>query len=367
MKNENGMLSQLKQRENELQELLIALQAQANKQEQNSPDRENETAEIQKVEAELKETQSKIEKVKEQSVEGKIETGVEITELVVEKVAGHSGYEAVVDPVVGGLATGVVVEGINIIRNYEATEAYIKGAVNEKIETVKEFIDEKFSQKEALNEEMVNAIIEKEPTQESTIDEKKELRTEFDKEYNDMSKRHEKEFKELSEKQYTEIKGTGTQTPEMAAKFQEQQKELREKQMKEFGDIENREYNAKADLALNQWEQDIKKKENDINEKFDKKLEDTMNMVQKQADQIEKHLYDGKDKEEKMNDLKEIANKEKNNIEEKRINELKNIEERKDNLEQVKEATNILEAKERLAEIERQRELEERANNERER
>lgn len=115
-----------------------------------------------------------------------------------------------------------------------------------------------------------------------------------------------------------------------------------------------------------EWEKDIQKKEQAINEKFDKEVKETEKSMQKQSDYIEKK-YDGQEKEDKINALKEMEEKVKADIEKDRNTELQKIEVEKAKLEQVKEATKNMEEKERQKEIERQRELERQREIERQR
>lgn len=116
-----------------------------------------------------------------------------------------------------------------------------------------------------------------------------------------------------------------------------------------------------------EWEKDIQKKEQAINEKFDKEVKETEKSLQKQLDYIEKKYDDKGEKESKQNELKDTIEKVKTDIEKDRNAELQKVEAEKTKLEQVKEATKNMEEKERLKEIERQRELERQREIERQR
>lgn len=106
-----------------------------------------------------------------------------------------------------------------------------------------------------------------------------------------------------------------------------------------------------------EWEKDIERKEQAINERFNKELKDTENSLRKQSDYIQKK-YDGQEKEDKVTALKETEGKVKADIEKSRNSELQKVEVEKAKLEQAKEATKNMEKYERQKEIERQREIE---------
>jgi hypothetical protein len=110
--------------------------------------------------------------------------------------------------------------------------------------------------------------------------------------------------------------------------------------------------------AAKEWEIDIHKKEQAVNEKFDKEKMDTEKSHQKQVDYIEKKYDDKGEKENKQNELRETIEKVKADIEKSRNSELQKIEAEKVQLELAKEATKDMEEKKRQAEIERQHEIE---------
>ncbi len=119
--------------------------------------------------------------------------------------------------------------------------------------------------------------------------------------------------------------------------------------------------------GVKEWEKDIEKKEQSINDKFDKEIKETDRSLQKQLDFIEKKYNDSKEKEIKINELKETIKGVKNEIEKDRAAELEHIKDRKDNLEKIKEATKGMDEKERERIVEQQRELERKLELERQR
>lgn len=142
---------------------------------------------IQKFEREKEELVKKEEEIKEKSLEAKIETAIKLGELAAEIVDHHIG---IVEPVSAGMAGEVVKQGVEILRNHEATEAYIKGLANEKvIKPLKEFIADKFPEKDAVKE-WENDIAQKE----HTINEK------FNKEIKETEKRLQKQLDYIEEK-----------------------------------------------------------------------------------------------------------------------------------------------------------------------
>lgn len=294
------------------------------------------------------------------SKEAYIDVALTIAEAVAEKakLMDSFGGSPVTDPI------KQVID--HTLENKDVIMGYTAGWVRDKIETVKEYVGEKAPEKEELMGRAIVAIPESFP-QEVISDEKKELRTSFDKEFNDMYNRHEKAQKELTEQQLNYIRQNG-QTPEMAAKFSQQQQELQNQKASEFNNLENRECREKADLILKEWKNDIDQKEQIIKAKADKELENAKKSFQNQADQIEKR-YDGKEKEDKLNLLKEAEkNVEKNLKTQGSVElELKNIEERKTHLDHAKQYTKDMGDKERLAEVEKQRELDRQRELERQR
>lgn len=358
MSTANKQLAEWQQQEKALQEQIKALQDQAKEAKENSVEQHTAVNQCWKLETELKEVQEKIANEKEHVIESKIETHTEIAETAVEKLADHFGLEGIADPVVGGAAANIAVIGINAIRNHEATEAFVKGWVNEKVESIKDFIAEKFPGKEQMemppnHENMApeNSVMP------DLTPEMRESRKGYDQEFNNMYNKHDEALAKLTNHQVDEIRRTGEQSPEMAAKFREEQRLLKENQMKEFAAIENRENDSRSDLIVKQLSEEYEKSATQINEKYDKKLESTEKALRMQTEQIEKRL-EGQEKEQKLNELKKLGEQEKAKIEEKRNAELGVVEKRKETLEKVQESTKNSDSKERLAEIEKLKQME---------
>lgn len=114
-----------------------------------------------------------------------------------------------------------------------------------------------------------------------------------------------------------------------------------------------------------EWEKELEKKEQAVNEKFDKEVKETEKSLQKQLDYIENKLDDGNEKLNKQNELKDTIDKVKEDIKKDRNTELEKLKIERAALEKIKETTKSMNEQDQQKaiqdqrkEFERQREIE---------
>lgn len=171
----------------------------------------NKQEEFNQLERDRKELAKK--EIKEKAIEAKIETAVKVTEVAA-KLADKLSHLGIVEPVSAGMTGEVVAQAVEILRNHEATEAYIKGVAKEKIIEVKEFIADKFPEKDAAKEWEKDIAQKEQAINEKFDKEIKETEKSLQKRLNYIENKFDdkaekenklKELKEIVEKVKTDI------------------------------------------------------------------------------------------------------------------------------------------------------------------